>query len=186
MRQRGQQAKDRHQQVREGGTSNLKLHDSHSAATTPILNLLDLRNTKVRLTIALVTIEVPVHDLKPLQVLNAYRRDLGLGPSRNLISSSLFDYDPNAIAEYYERVALSDASRSSSARSSTQRQIETNPFGLPGLPILSLASDYNGQEPEYREGNDGSIPHIRSYDGDDKTRLERGTAAAGRKHRVQK
>ncbi|KAI1203027.1 hypothetical protein F5X97DRAFT_318622 [Nemania serpens] len=151
MRQRGQQAKDRHQQVREG-----------------------------------VTIEVPVHDLKPLQVLNAYRRDLGLGPSRNLISSSLFDYDPNAIAEYYERVALSDASRSSSARSSTQRQIETNPFGLPGLPILSLASDYNGQEPEYREGNDGSIPHIRSYDGDDKTRLERGTAAAGRKHRVQK
>ncbi|KAI1166906.1 hypothetical protein F5B18DRAFT_676867 [Nemania serpens] len=145
---RSQQAKKCHQQVREG-----------------------------------VTLEVPIHDLKPLQTLNTYRRDLGLGPSRNLISSAIYNYDPTAIAEYYEKLALGDSSSSSSARSSTQREIETNPFGLPGLPIRSLGSDCDSQEPDDHEENDGSTSHKSSCGGDDDSHPKR-TAVAGRLHRV--
>lgn len=131
----------------------------------------------------LVTIEVPVHDLKPLQMLNAYRRGLGLGPSRNLISSSLFNYDPTAVAECYERLALGDSSRSSSARSSTHQQIEANPFGPPGLPIGNLASDCNSQEPDHHDGNNGPTSHKSNYGGDDDN-LPKRSKATGRSRRV--
>ncbi|KAI0553591.1 hypothetical protein F4679DRAFT_580318 [Xylaria curta] len=47
--------------------------------------------------------EVPIRDLEPLQALNAFRRDLGLGRSSNLISSAIYDYDPTTIAECYEK-----------------------------------------------------------------------------------
>ncbi|KAI0199143.1 hypothetical protein F4808DRAFT_462130 [Astrocystis sublimbata] len=55
-------------------------------------------------------LEYPIRDLEPLQVLNAYRRQLGLGPSKNLISSAICNYGPAEIAECYERTMAGDFS----------------------------------------------------------------------------
>ncbi|KAJ2989214.1 hypothetical protein NUW58_g3585 [Xylaria curta] len=64
--------------------------------------------------------EVAIQDLEPLQTLNTYRRGLGLGPSRNLISSVISTYDPNTIAKLYEEITMGDPSKFSLAYSPAQ------------------------------------------------------------------
>ncbi|KAI0468586.1 hypothetical protein F4859DRAFT_489637 [Xylaria cf. heliscus] len=75
-----------------------------------------------------VMLEVDIHDLEPLQILNAYRRKLGLGPSLNLISSSIYDCDPTTIAECYERTITGGFSGFPHLFSPTQHQV---PNGSP-------------------------------------------------------
>ncbi|KAI0505259.1 hypothetical protein F5B22DRAFT_651885 [Xylaria bambusicola] len=50
-----------------------------------------------------ITLQVPITDLNNLSKLNAYRRRLGLGPSKNLMSSAIYDHHPSAVDNYYEQ-----------------------------------------------------------------------------------
>lgn len=47
--------------------------------------------------------QVPITDLNPLSNLNKYRRTLGLGPSKNLMSSAVYNEDPSVIYAYYNK-----------------------------------------------------------------------------------
>ncbi|KAI0443616.1 hypothetical protein F4803DRAFT_549886 [Xylaria telfairii] len=88
-----------------------------------------------------VTLEVPIRDLEPLQILNAYRRSLGIGPSPNLISSAIYSYDPTTIAECYEKTMRRDFSNFPQIGPSIRDQTD-RPLGFSGAPIDSPTSDY--------------------------------------------
>ncbi|KAI3343116.1 hypothetical protein F4824DRAFT_494907 [Ustulina deusta] len=60
--------------------------------------------------IPLMTIKAPIVDLKSLAYLNEYRRRIGLelgialGPSLNLMSSAVYNYDPITTKAFYEKL----------------------------------------------------------------------------------
>ncbi|KAI1750953.1 hypothetical protein F4782DRAFT_507377 [Xylaria castorea] len=90
-----------------------------------------------------VAIEVPIRDLEPLRTLNAFRRDLGLGPSRNLISSAIYNYDPTMIAELYEKTMTGGSSSFPQFCLSAQHQTHIGSLDFLGAPIDSSTGGYH-------------------------------------------
>ncbi|TRX88099.1 hypothetical protein FHL15_010997 [Xylaria flabelliformis] len=95
-----------------------------------------------QLTAIPVAFEVPIRDLEPLQTLNAFRRDLGLGRSSNLISSAIYDYDPTTVAECYEKSITGGFPRCPQYFPSAQHQTEVGFLECFGAPIDGSTSDY--------------------------------------------
>ncbi|GAP86087.1 hypothetical protein SAMD00023353_0302140 [Rosellinia necatrix] len=87
------------------------------------------------------SLEFPIHDIEPLQTLNAYRRDLGLKPTKNLISSAIYDYNPTAIANIYDRLSRDHFSASSSVGSLSQPQLDDGPLKFARPVARSSFSD---------------------------------------------
>ncbi|KAI0539920.1 hypothetical protein GGR58DRAFT_523456 [Xylaria digitata] len=95
-------------------------------------------------TIPQETIEALIVDLEPLKYLNEYRRLLGInGPSRNLISSGLYNYDRDT---FYRAVdQLPTGSNSSSVYAGAVRQMKqqlTSLVAEQSIPDPSI-SNYN-------------------------------------------
>ncbi|RYC57967.1 hypothetical protein CHU98_g8240 [Xylaria longipes] len=91
-----------------------------------------------------VALEVPIRDLEPLRILNAFRRDLGLGPSPNLISSAIYDCDPTTIADCYQKTIAGDfPSFPQIYPAAQQGQTHGRSSQSFGAPIDISASDYD-------------------------------------------
>ncbi|KAI1121615.1 hypothetical protein F5Y10DRAFT_288249 [Nemania abortiva] len=92
--------------------------------------------------------DIPIHSLAPLRELNAYRQCLGLGPSKNLISSAIYDYDPSVVADYYESHPF------------PWDELDIGPFIFERSPLWNSTSCSNNQGSSYYHSNtQPSTPH---------------------------
>lgn len=90
-------------------------------------------------------VEVPISTIKPLCELNAFRQSLGLGPSKNLISSAIYNYPPNVIAEYYKKEFPFPGDASASTSSSTWYQPQFGPVVFPRPPVQGSTMSASSQ-----------------------------------------
>ncbi|KAI0113943.1 hypothetical protein GGR51DRAFT_504951 [Nemania sp. FL0031] len=87
-------------------------------------------------------VDVPIHSLAPLRELNAYRQCLGLGPSKNLISSAIYNYDPDVVADYYDSHPF------------PWDRLDTGPLVVTRSPLQTSAnSECNNEHPIYPGSN---------------------------------
>ncbi|KAJ8128496.1 hypothetical protein O1611_g5139 [Lasiodiplodia mahajangana] len=87
-------------------------------------------------------VDVPIHSLAPLRELNAYRQCLGLGPSKNLISSAIYNYNPDVVADYYDSHPFA------------WEQLDIGPVVITRSPLYNATSDGgNNQSSSSPSGN---------------------------------
>ncbi|KAK5624389.1 hypothetical protein RRF57_000105 [Xylaria bambusicola] len=94
---------ERHRQLEQVPQSKLNTSYIQTPTLWPLFYISPCPLEQIDLTAQPATLEIPITDLHHLSKLNSYRHSLGLGPSKNLISSAIYDHDPSAVDSFYQQ-----------------------------------------------------------------------------------